>query len=248
MTIWGLEWRRLIRTRRWLALVSVFLFLGLASPVAAYYLLRFVPTLANTFIVSLPQTRQYDGFSYFMADSMGLGLLVVVIVAAASFTLDAHRSIAIFYRTRMTNVGGLIMPKFARTFLTAAISYLLGGGACALVSYLLFGPFDVIRIIPGGILELLYLAFALSLVALLAAWNRHIVPTIGFSFAILLVLPLLSVFPSVSRWLPSALITSLSTIVAGGSLSVYVPSAGITMGASIFLLFLSILYFERRAL
>ena len=38
MSIWRVEWLRLFRTRRWIALVAVFLLLGLTNPLVTKYL------------------------------------------------------------------------------------------------------------------------------------------------------------------------------------------------------------------
>ena len=44
MTTWQLEWLRLTRSRRWIALVAVYLVFGLIGPVMAKYMASIAPT------------------------------------------------------------------------------------------------------------------------------------------------------------------------------------------------------------
>ena len=38
MNLWRLEWLRLVRTKRWIALVGIYVFFGLLGPLSARYM------------------------------------------------------------------------------------------------------------------------------------------------------------------------------------------------------------------
>ena len=42
MSLWRLEWLRLTRTKRWIALVGVYLFFGLLGPFTARYMAEII--------------------------------------------------------------------------------------------------------------------------------------------------------------------------------------------------------------
>ena len=54
MTLWRLEWLRLIRTRRWIALVAVYLFFGLLGPIGAKYIGEILARFGGGIEVSFP--------------------------------------------------------------------------------------------------------------------------------------------------------------------------------------------------
>jgi hypothetical protein len=94
MTLWRLEWLRLIRTPRAIALGATYI---------------------------------------------AFGLIVVVVLAAGTFSFDARHGLATFLRTRVASIWQLVLPRFAINAAAAAIAYLLGTLAAAYETRLLIG-------------------------------------------------------------------------------------------------------------
>ena len=89
MTVWRLEIARLWRTRRLVALLGVFLVLGFGEPVLTYYLPQLVNGETNGIKIVIPPATPAQALKGFSQNAAQLGILVVVIVAAASVALDS---------------------------------------------------------------------------------------------------------------------------------------------------------------
>ena len=104
MSLWRLEWLRLVRTPRALALGAVFVVLGLLEPVATRYQSQIFSHVGNGVRISFPPVTPAAGVSSYVDELGGIGLIVVVVIAAGAFTFDAHHGLATFLRTRVTSM------------------------------------------------------------------------------------------------------------------------------------------------
>ena len=78
MTLWRLEWLRLVRTRRLVALLSVYAFFGLAGPLTARYLAEILGAIGTEGVqIQFPEPTPADGIAQFVsnASQIGRGLL-----------------------------------------------------------------------------------------------------------------------------------------------------------------------------
>jgi hypothetical protein len=75
----------------------------------------------------------------------------------------------------------------------------------------------------GLSLQLVFLGFAVAVVALAAGLVRSVVATVMLSLGTLLALPLVSVLDPVEPWLPSSLVVALDGLLRGAPLSEYLP-------------------------
>ena len=130
MSLWRLEWLRLVRTRRWLALAAIFLFFAVVGPLTARYLGEIVERFGGEIEVTVPEPLPIDGIVQYVGGAFQLGLLVAVIVAAGSLTLDANPEIGIFFRTRVRNVRRLLVPRYVVSA-AAVVAHLRDAGLVA---------------------------------------------------------------------------------------------------------------------
>src|SRR5215468_6734972 len=165
MNLWRLEWLRLIRTPRALALGAVFVFFGLLEPVLTRY---------------QSQVFQHGG----------TGLIVVVVVAAGAFTFDSRHGLATFLRTRITSFWQLLAPRFAVNAAAAAIGYLLGTLAAWFETDLLIGAPPAGAMLGGMLCGAVYLAYAVAVTALAATIVRGTLGTVGIALGALFLLPI----------------------------------------------------------
>ena len=81
MTLWRLEWLRLIRTKRWIALVGVFVFFGLLGPLTARYLGEIIDFAGGELegaTIEFPPPVPADGMTQFVSNAMQIGTLEAV--------------------------------------------------------------------------------------------------------------------------------------------------------------------------
>jgi ABC-2 type transport system permease protein len=211
---WRLELVRIWRTQRWIALGAIFLLLGIADPVAA----RYLPELAKVgghgpqITVATPTPGQ--GVSMFVNSLSQIGTLVVVVVAAASLSVDARPSLSAFYRTRLRRPVLLLLPRYLTTTVASLVALAVGTLGAWYETTVLLGAVPFGKLMLGLALEALWFCFVTSLVALFTGTIRGIAGVVCASIAALLALVAAgSVFRGVSSWLPTKLVGTAANIV-----------------------------------
>jgi len=233
MSLWRLEWLRLVRTPRALALAGVFVFFGLLDPALTRYQGQIFGRLGNGVRISFPAPTPAAGITSYAGELGGIGLIVVVVVAAGAFGFDAQPGLASFLRTRVASMWRLVAPRFAVNAAAAALAYLLGTLAAWYQTRLLIGAPPVGGLLAGGLCGAAYLAFAVAVTALAASLARGTPATVGITLAVLLLLPVAGAVHAVADWLPSTLAGAPASLVGGGQrLAHYLPAFATTAAVS----------------
>jgi len=100
MNPWRLEWLRMTRSPRGLALTLVYLFFGFTGPLLAKYLTEIAKLGSSGVQIIAPPPRPADGIVNFVSQGSQTGMLVLIVVVAGALSYDAKRGLATFYRTR----------------------------------------------------------------------------------------------------------------------------------------------------
>jgi ABC-2 type transport system permease protein len=228
MSLWRVEWLRLWRTRRWIALAGVFLFFGLLGPITAAYMDVLLGRVAGDIQVILPPPTPVAGLEQYLSNALQVGLLVVLAVAAGALVFDTPPERATFYRSRVPGPWPLLLPRYVVSAAAACGAFILGTAGAWYETVILLGPLPVGGMILGTLLTCLYLAFAVAVVALSAALLRGVLGVIALSAGILLTFPLLGLLPGLRPWLPSHLLGSLTGLAAGAEAEGYLRAAVVT--------------------
>lgn len=233
MSLWRLEWLRLTRTPRAIALAIVYVLIGLVEPVATKYENQLIGNhVGNGVRVYLPPPTPADAVNGYVSEATLIGLILVVALAAGALGFDSRQGLATFLRTRSTGTRQLVAPRFTVIAAAAATAYLLGSLAAWYETNLLIGPLPAGGVFAGILCGTLYLVFAVSITALAASLVRSTVTITGTTLVILLALPLLGTIHPIDPYLPSALVNAPVQLVNGTStLAHFLPVVGITAAA-----------------
>jgi len=233
MNLWRLEWLRLVRTHRLLAIVGLYVFFGLTGPLTARYLSALLGRLGTDGVrIEFPDPVPADGIAQFVGNTSQIGLLVVVLVAASALAFDARREMAVFLRTRVRAVRDIVIPAYLVNAGGAAAALVAGSLAAWYETTVLLGAVPVAPMLIGIALGALFLAFAVALTAAVASVVRGVAATAGISLAGLLGLALLGGLTPLGQWLPTRLAGALTELVRGASAGDYAPAATITLVAT----------------
>ena len=246
MNPWRLEWLRLTRTPRAIALAGVYLFFGLLGPVTAKYLQDIVNRVQSGVQVIVAHPAPKDGIANYISQAGQTGLVIVVVIAASAFTFDARRGLATFLRTRASSMWQLIAPRFAATAAAAVAAYALGTLAAWYETALLLGQPPAWAMLAGLLCGSAFLIFAVSAATAAASVARGTLAAVGVTLAVLLGLPLLGLAGPLHPWLPSTLLTAPVALLAHASLSDYLPALGSAAAGSALLLALATSRLARR--
>jgi ABC-2 type transport system permease protein len=232
MGTWRLEWLRLVRTPRLIALAAVYVAFGLIEPVATKYTSQLVKHVSPGVQIKFPPVVPAQGVGGYVSNISTIGLIVVVVISAGALGFDAHRGVATFLRTRVRGMWQLIGPRFTVNALAASAAYLLGTLAAWYETTLLIGHLPAGQMAAGVLCEWIYLTFAVAITAAAASVTRSAIGTAGLSLAALLVLPLVGIVHAVHDWLPSTLVSAPYDLLTGEHLAHFLPSAAVTVAAS----------------
>ena len=233
MSLWRLEWLRLIRTPRAIALAAVFVAIGLIEPAVTKYENKLFSHVGNGVRITGPPPRPADGLNGYVSEVTLIGLIIVVILAAGAFSFDANPGLATFLRTRVASIWQLVTPRFVVHAAAAAVAYLLGTLAAWYETQLLIGPLPTAGMLAGILCGAVYLAFAVAIAGLAASMARSTIGTAGIAFGLLLALPILGTIHRIENWLPSALVNAPVSLVNGADhLSHFLPTLAVTIAVS----------------
>ena len=149
MSLWRLEWLRLVRTPRAVSLGAVFLATGLIEPVATRYASALLSHVASGTVVNLPKPTAAQALSSYVSEATIIGLIVLVAMAASAYNFDARPGLSVFFRTRVPSMWRLVAPRFAASAAAGVVAYLLGTLAAWYETRLLIGPLPAGASWPG---------------------------------------------------------------------------------------------------
>jgi ABC-2 type transport system permease protein len=226
---WRLEWYRLVRTRRLLALLGVYAFFGFAGPLLTAYMDQLVASAGGGFTIITPDPTPAMAIEQFVANASQIGLLVAIVVAAGALSIDVRPEIGVFFRTRVPSAVRLLTPRYVVTTAAVVAAFVIGVLAAWYETVVLIGAPDAAGMVVGALLGALYLAFVVAVVALAASLAPSVVTTAAISVGVLLALPILAVVEVVAPYLPSALVGALPDLAGGGDAGDYLRAAGTTV-------------------
>jgi len=246
MNGWRLEWLRMIRTPRAIALGGTYLFFGLLGPVTARYLQDIVSRFQSSVQIIVSQPTPTEGITNYISQVSQTGLIVLIVITAGSVTFDARVGLSSFLRTRATSMWQLIAPRFTVNAVAAVAAYGLGTLGAWYETTLLLGSPPAGAMLAGLLCGSAYLIFAVSVTTAAASLVRSTFGTIGVTVGALLALPLLGMAGPLHRWLPSTLVTAPVDLLGRSSLVDYVPALAITAASTALLLLAAVLRLQHR--
>lgn len=248
MSPWHLEALRLWRTRRLIALVSVFVILGLGLPILSYYLPELVKSGSNGVQVVVPKQTPADSMAGFGHNAAQLGSLVIVVMAAATLAIDARPALAAFYRSRVRSPWVLLVPRAVALSLAATLALGLGILCAWYETAVLIDPLRGEALAAGFGLGALWVCFCVGVVALWASIARGVLPTAGASLGSLIVLSFISSFDRLSSWSPTAIDGSVANFVGPHHVGAPWHAVVVTILVTVALVGIAIWRFARRAI
>jgi ABC-2 type transport system permease protein len=210
---WRLEFLRLWRTRRLIALAVAFGAVGLGIPILDHYLPQILKHATSGGVrVTVPPPTAAQSLKDVANNLSSLGTLVLVVVAAASLAIDARPPLATFYRTRTRDPLTLFVPRYAAVTIAGVLALGFAVLAAWYETAVLIGQPRPVALAGGFALESIWVCFAVATVAAWASLTPGVLAITGASLASLLSLALLANIPTISTWSPTALAASMGDL------------------------------------
>lgn len=248
------EWKELIKTGKLYALLFVFLFFSIGSPVIAKFTPDIIKSLASSsemqgFIIQLPPPTWKDAFLQFFKNLNQIIFIVVVIVFMGSISEEKNKgTVSILLSLGVERKKWLLSKFFFQVFSTFILiisSYLI----CAYYTYFLFKEISIYNSLSATLLYLVYNLFILSLLTFSGTIAKNPLQTAGIFFVVFIIFNLLLIFPNLSSYNPMNLSSLENLWVSKGILwNDAFKNIFSTLFYSFVLVLVSIILFEKQEL
>jgi ABC-2 type transport system permease protein len=173
-----------------------------------------------------------DGLDAYLKYAQQIGILVIVLIAAAALAYDSRPEAAAFLRTRAT-ARQIILPKFIVTGGAAALAYIVGSLVAWYESDVLLGHLPVGQTLTGTAFGALFVVFVVAMVMLAASVFRGMIAVAVASLGLVIVISILGGLGVDQGWLPTHLLGSLSDLPKGAAVETYLTASAVALTATV---------------
>ena len=245
------EIMELLRTKKLLGLLAVFLFFAFTSPVLARYMTEFIGFLvpadeALQFLI--PDPVWTDSYAQFYSNIAQIGTITIILLFMGTIASERQRGTADLVLTKGLGLGSFVCSKFAVISAAIKLTMLASIGIVFLYTSILFDTAgNALHVFLGACVYIIFLLLiaALTVFASAIAKSNVIAAMIGF-LGFLFIL-LISAIPRIGDLLPGNLSARAMEITVEGYFhSNLIGNLLISLGLTVLFLFLSVLVLRKQ--
>lgn len=194
------------RTTRLPVVATVFLLVGLSSPLLA----RFTPEIikavgGDQFQIVLPTPTAADAYDQLAKNLGQFGALIAVLLAMGSVATEKERGTAALILTKPASRGAFLVAKLVAIATTLGISTAIAAGGAWFYTFVLFQPLPLAGFAAATILQWLALVAYAAITFVGSTLTRSALAAAGLGVAAFIVLGILGIVPAIGRYLPTGL-------------------------------------------
>ena len=194
------------RTARLPLVATVFLLVGLSSPLLA----RFTPEIlkavgGDQFQIVLPTPTAADAFDQLAKNLGQFGALIAVLLAMGSVATEKERGTAAMILTKPAGRSAFLAAKLIAIALTLAIATAIAAAGAWFYTFVLFEPLPIGGFVAAAILQWLAMLSYAAITFLGSTLTRSALAAAGLGVAALIVLAIVGIVPGIGRYLPTGL-------------------------------------------
>lgn len=194
------------RTFRMPVVATVFLLVGLSSPLLA----RFTPEIlkavgGDQFQIVLPTPTAADAVDQLAKNLGQFGGLIAVLLAMGSVATEKERGTAAMILSKPVGRAGFLVAKLVAIGLTLGIATAIASAGAWFYTLVLFEPLPVAGVAAAAVLQWLTLVAWATITFLGSTLTRSSLAAAGLGIVAFIVVGILSVLPNVGPFLPTGL-------------------------------------------
>jgi ABC-2 type transport system permease protein len=194
------------RTLRLPVIATIFLLVGLSSPLLA----RFTPELlkavgGDQFTIILPTPTAADAVDQLAKNLGQFGGLIAVLLAMGAVAAEKERGTAALLLTKPISRAAFLVAKLMAIGLTLAVSVAIASAGAWFYTLVLFAPLPLPGVAAGAVLQWLTLMAWASITFVGSTLTRSSLAAAGLGIVAFIVVGILGVVPNVGRFLPTGL-------------------------------------------
>jgi ABC-2 type transport system permease protein len=194
------------RTLRMPVVATVFLLVGLSSPLLARFTPELIEALGGSQLqIVLPPPKTADAVDQLIKNLSQFGILVSVLLAMGSVATEKERGTAGLILTKPASRGAFLVAKLVAIATTLAVATALAAAAAWFYTFVLFEALPVGGFAASAALQWLALVAFASITFLGSTLTRSALAAAGIGVAAFIAIGILSAFPAIAPYLPVGL-------------------------------------------
>jgi ABC-2 type transport system permease protein len=204
------------RTARLPLVATVFLLVGLSSPLLA----RFTPEILKAvgggqFTIVLPTPTDADAYDQLAKNLGQFGAIIAVLLAMGSVATEKERGTAALILTKPASRGAFLLAKLVAIATTLGIATAVAGAGAWFYTLVLFAPPPVAGFAAAMVLQWLALVAYAAITFLGSTLTRSALAAAGLGVVAFIALGILGIVPAIGRYLPTGLGTPARALAIG---------------------------------
>lgn len=250
MTLLNKELVESLKTFKLLAIIITFLIIGVLSP----FIVLIMPDILESAVVDsgiemvIPEPTADQSYMQFFSHINQLGFIVFLLLFGGILTNEISRRTLINLLTKGLKRHNVVLSKALFILIIWTVVYFMS----AMITYLYTVYFFDERVhhLPAALSTTwLYGIFLISLIFLFSAAFKNFIAVIFSIIGVVVVMMILTVFPSIEMFVPQHLLSlNMELIIGEKDLSDTLTPVAVTLSASILVFILSIFIFNRKTL
>ena len=237
------------RTTRLPLVATVFLLVGLSSPLLA----RFTPEIlkavgGSQFTIVLPSPTAADAYDQLAKNVGQFGALIAVLLAMGSVATEKERGTAALILVKPVSRGAFLVAKLVAIATTLAIATAIAGMGAWFYTLVLFEPLPLAGFVGAMVLQWLALVAFAAITFLGSTLTRSALAAAGLGVAAFIVMGILSILPTIGPYLPTGLGAPARALALGQANVDILGPAGASIGLVLVLVAAAWLAFRRQEL
>jgi ABC-2 type transport system permease protein len=203
------------RSGRLIILLAVFLFFGIASPLAAKFLPSILPSIikGQNITIQIPEGTWKDAAGQFVKNISQIGVFIIILLSMGAIAKEKETGTASFLLVKPVSRNLFILSKFSSHFIVLLISMLVGYSSAALYTNIFFGSFPMLLFAETALILLLYLIVIQFITIFFSVLVKTQILAGILAFAATLLLSALSIFGNPGIYSPSHLLEESKSIL-----------------------------------
>jgi ABC-2 type transport system permease protein len=194
------------RTTRLPVVATVFLLVGLSSPLLARFTPEIIKAVASgQFQITLPTPTSADAYDQLAKNLGQFGALIAVLLAMGSVATEKERGTAALILTKPAGRGAFLVAKLVAIATTLGVATAIAAAGAWFYTLVLFEPLPVAGFVAAAALQWLALVAYAAITFLGSTLTRSSLAAAGLGVAAFIVLGILSIVPAIGPYLPTGL-------------------------------------------
>lgn len=243
------ELLEIYRSKKFLILVILFLFIAISSPILAKLLpviLKSVPATPGI-TIDIPDPTWKDAVDQLVKNLSQIGMIVLIIMFAGSIADEKNKKTLEMVLTKPVSRPKFVLAKFVASLLATMVVFIIAMAVFYFYTVSILGTFSVVNFLWLSVFSMLFLVFIISLTLFFSAISKSQIVALALTFGTEAVIAI--VFGSVKKiadYSPSYIFDHYAGLMANGITRDFWPTTIVSIGTIILLVIFSIHFFSRQ--